>query len=144
MDIVIPRRSEASWQTWPKFQRESEKNANKRYNEIFGTDNVDVMFGPVAFSMAVAGEFISCTPQTFGVDDTYIQHYAPIIARYRYGANVVRVVEVDMTYPPMQRSEEEGAQNNAMLEKRRWQAKSLTEAYQKLAAKCEFLKREGA
>ena len=125
VDIVIPRRSGASWQTWPAFQVESEKEANSVYNKVFGLKDFDPMFGPVLFSIEAAPYFVLCYVE--GVEDTYIQHYAPRIAS-REGAQVVSV-EVDMTYPPEQKEEEEGALNEAMLEKRRDQRDSLIQAY---------------
>ncbi|MDO8589692.1 MAG: hypothetical protein Q7R69_00230 [bacterium] len=130
-DIVIPARTERSWQTWPAFQRESETRANGVYNEVLGTRGFDPMFGPVAFTLDFVPEFAFCNPKALGVPDTYVQHYAPIIARH-HGARVVSV-EVDMTYPPEQRAEEEGAAKETMLEKRKWQLGSLSEAYRTLA-----------
>ena len=129
-DIVIPRRSAASWETWPSFQRETEEEANRRYNEIVGTDDHDPMFGPVAFTVNYADYFV-LSDRVPEVPDTYIQHYAPIIAASDAAA-VVKSVEVDMTYPPEQRAEEEGSLSDEMKKKRLWQRDTLVAAYEKV------------
>lgn len=125
-DIVIPRRSEKSWETWPSFQVESEKAANQVYNRVFDVNGFDPMFGPVAFHVEVACYFILSVGNSVR-PDTYIQHYAPIEARH--DGKKVLSVEIDITYPPEQRTEEEGVAKEEMLEKRKWQLKTLTEAY---------------
>lgn len=140
-EIVIPTRSEKAWQSWPSFQKQSEGAANSVYNEVFGTTGFDPMFGPVIFDRSLCQEFAFCycDPEIFGRDatgaslvpDTYIQHYAPVLA----SLDRVRVcsVEVDMIYPPEQKVEEEGAANEAMLEKRKMQLGTLTTAYRAIA-----------
>lgn len=130
-DIVIVGRVEKSWGTWPAFQVESEKAANAVYNEACGVEGFDPMHGPVAFTLVAAKNFIDCRGDGGDVPDTYIQHYAPIKARSR-GLGVGSV-KIDITYPPEQRAEEEGAQNEAMIDKRRWQLETLTKAYRTLA-----------
>ena len=128
--IVIPRRSEKSWESWPAFQRQSEEEANAAYNRIYQTEGFDPMFGPVLFRQEYAHHFVLCDPQRFGVANTYTQHYAPITAM-REGVKVTSI-EVDMTYPAEQKAEEEGALNEAMLQKRRDQRDTLIAAYEKI------------
>jgi hypothetical protein len=130
-DIVIPCRSAKSWETWPAFQRESEQEANKVYNEVFGVKDFDPMFGPVAFDREFGLSFIASRGSE-SIEDTYIQHYAPREAAF-YEDAWVKTEEIDMTYPPEQRAEEEGALNDAMREKRKQQLVSLTNAYRALA-----------
>lgn len=130
-DIVIPCRSEASWETWPAFQMESEQQANAVYNKALGVTGFDPMFGPVAFSLEMAPHFVLGRQE--GVEDTYVQHYAPIIAYLVYHARV-KSVGIDMVYPPEQKALEEGALNDEMREKRRWQLETLMAAYRHLAA----------
>jgi hypothetical protein len=56
-DIVIPKRGEDAWATYPKFQREIEQRSNKQWNEILKANGVlpedaedlDIWFGPKFF-----------------------------------------------------------------------------------------------
>jgi len=132
-DIAILRRSQKSWETWPAFQKESEEKANEVYNEVFFTRGFDPMAGPVAFRISMASYFAFCYAalEISDIEDTYIQHYAPAIAR----AENERVVsiEVDITYPTEQKVEEEQALNKEMVEKRKWQLDTLSKAYRALA-----------
>jgi hypothetical protein len=139
-DIAIAQRSKKSWGSWPEFQQRSEQQANAIYNEVFGTENFDPMFGPVAFSIEMAKYFVLRLNQEFGkrhmptralVQDTYVQHYAPIVAKF--AGERVRSVEIDMIYPPAQRVEEEGLLDDEMRKKRIWQMETLTEAYRAIA-----------
>ena len=139
VQIVVPRRSEQSWESWPEFQVASEKKANAVYNEAFGTNDIDPMFGPVAFSIDVADYFIRCYTERFGTDkegklnvaDTYIQHFAPQVAK-KAGVGV-KSVEIDMVYPPRQKAEEEQTTNNEIQAKRKWQLESLSASYRTVA-----------
>lgn len=132
--IVIPKRSEKAWETWPAFQRQSEQRANRVYKESFNFDeDLDPMFGPVAFHISRAVDFMMCHMGNAGdeIPDTYIQHYAPLIAHHT-GSHIASV-EIDMVYPPEQRAEEEGSANEAMLAKRKIQLETLTTAYRAIA-----------
>lgn len=61
-DIVIPKRDEDAWQSYPKYQQESEQRANKHWNTVLSTGissrkgqpGFDVFFGPRVFK---------CTPR---------------------------------------------------------------------------------
>ncbi len=135
--IVIPKRSETAWSSWPSFQRKSEDQANAVYNEAFGLEGFDPMFGPVAFNSVAMSHFVLCYchPKDFNgeVPDTYIQHYAPLLAKVEEPAIQITSVEIDMIYPTEQRAEEEGSANEAMLEKRKMQLETLTTAYRAIA-----------
>lgn len=48
--IVIAKRTQSSWRTYPEFQQISEQGANKAYAEATGREDYDPFFGPVAFS----------------------------------------------------------------------------------------------
>ena len=126
-DIVIPARTKESWETWPTFQVESEKEANAVYNKAMGLSGFDPMFGPVAFHANWATCFVFARGNGGLVEDTYIQHYAPIVAR-RSGAKL-QAKFIDIVYPPEQRAEEEDTQNEAIRAKRQKQLSSLTTAY---------------
>lgn len=125
-EIVIPYRTPEGLRTYPVFQQVSEALADLAYMEITGLSG-GPMFGPVAFSREVAPLFAECEPMIAGVEDTYIQHYAPMIAFAR--GRRVEAVEVDFNYPPEQRAEEEGTLSPEMLEKRMRQATTLIRAY---------------
>ena len=155
--IVIPKRSEVAWSSWPAFQLESEMRANTVYNNAFGGENFDPMFGPVAFHVDVAEAFIRayCHPMDYDepvygtrgpsllvsapeklatlVPDTYIQHYAPVLWKSRNPKSNVVSVTIDMQYPTEQRAEEEGSENESILKKRKMQLETLTTAYRALA-----------
>jgi hypothetical protein len=126
-EVVVPRRSAKSWETWPTFQRETEQEANRQYNDIFQTTDRDPMFGPVALDGSFIDPFILKEPVA-GVEDTYVQHYATLLAESELGATV-RSVEIDTTYPPEQKAEEEATLNQTIKEKRIWQRDSLVRAY---------------
>ena len=92
------------------------------------------MFGPVAFvrHRDISQCFVLCHLDV--VEDTYIQHYGPVLPDVLEKMRVVSV-EVDMTYPPEQRQEEEGALNDEMKKKRIWQMETLMNSYRILAEK---------
>ncbi|PIQ91719.1 MAG: hypothetical protein COV70_02305 [Parcubacteria group bacterium CG11_big_fil_rev_8_21_14_0_20_39_22] len=135
--IVIPARTPESWKTWPEFQQVTEKEANKIYNNqnFWSDDKIDVMFGPIAFCKELAQHFICINPESIGLPDTYIQHFAPIFAS-RVNFNDAVRIEIDISYPPEQKDEEEGVLNNLMKTKRRNQLHTLKIAYERLAELC--------
>ncbi len=137
-DIIIPERTEASWQSYPAFQVVSEQKANAAYIQATGK-RYDPMFGPVAYRGDVARYFVGCNPNAqFGAADGYIQHYAPLSAMAE-GCKVERL-EVDFYYPSVQRAEEESSLRDEMLVKREAQLSQLALGYG-LAAKALGLPR---
>ena len=131
-DIVIPSRTQESWESYPRFQVTSEQKANTVYLEVIGKP-FDPMFGPVAFDRRVAEYFALCNPaKQFGAVDGYIQHFAPLTAM-KEGCKVVSV-PVDFYYPLAQRIEEETGFREEMKKKRELQLDQLTTGY-RLAAK---------
>ncbi len=131
-DIVIPSRTQGSWESYPGFQVVSEQKANATYLEVTGK-SFDPMFGPVAFSSKVAECFALCNPtEQFGATDGYIQHFAPLTAM-KEGYKVISV-PVDFYYPLVQRVEEESGFREEMLKKREAQLSQLATGY-RLAAK---------
>jgi len=130
--VSIAKRSEGSWETYPSFQVETEKEANRAYEEITGRNGYDNMFGPLVFvSNPPALEWLFFNPAWLGIEDTYIQHYVPLILPSYYST----YVEVDFVYPEEQRREEERAENESIRQKRLWQKASLIEAYRRLMEK---------
>jgi len=131
--VVVPRRSEKAWATWPTYQRTTEEKANQVYNDVAKIDGFDPMLGLVAFHISVARYFVLCSPKriclgnTTKIADTYIQQYASLIA-HLLGEKTVKV-EIDMVYPTEQRAEEEGTMNEEMLKKREWQMVTISDAF---------------
>ncbi|MBI4049943.1 MAG: hypothetical protein HY398_00670 [Candidatus Doudnabacteria bacterium] len=131
-DIVIPFRTDKSWESYPAYQAESEKAANAVYAEVTGRP-FDAMFGPVAFRREMLHYFYECNPaEQFGTHDTYIYHIAPLVAMAA-GARVVSV-PVDFYYPSVQKAEELAALNDAIREKRKRQFEECTANYRAAAA----------
>lgn len=130
-DIVVMRRSDASFATYPTFQVTSEQQANAVYAEATGLKGFDPMSGPVAWNSLAMPFFIAADGKRWGVRDGYVQHFAPLEAKVSGCA--ITSVGVDFRYPPEQRAEEEGAANEAMLEKRRQQLDDLSTAYRTIA-----------
>lgn len=113
-NVATPRRKDLA--SYPQFQALTETTADLVYESYMGK-GLRPMFGPVLFDREALPYFEECNPALkYGGHDTYIQHIAPMECR----ANGRRVmsVEVDFTYPPDQRAEEEGALNAEMIEKR--------------------------
>ena len=128
VDIVIPKRTKISWDSYPSFQEKSEKIANLVYRKATGME-ADPMFGPVAFSRDVAEYFRYFDPSEYKIADNYVQHYSPLWAKSE--GKKVSTVEVDFIYPPEQKLEEEEMNRKfgEMVEKRLLQTLQLAEAY---------------
>lgn len=134
-DVVILKRSRSSLEaTYPAFQVESETLANEVYNEAIGREGYDPMSGPVAFRLSMAEYFVCNNPKEFGLEDTYVCHYAALLAMAD-GHNVVSSPEIDFHYPSEQREEEEKALTDVIREKRKWQLDTLSHAYRTLGAR---------
>lgn len=127
--IVIPSRSRESWETYPVFQRESEQVANLVYNNLFSSPDepFDPMFGPVCFRPDELPLFVGFNPAEWGVPDTYVQFYAPILLFLRRLR--VASVRVDFNYPLEQRVEEKTDRAMEIIEKRLMQLKQLVTSF---------------
>ncbi len=127
--VVVPSRSTKSWDSYPKFQADSEQAGNRVFNLVTkNLENTDVFFGPVFFTIDAAHDFLAQDAQKLGFVDTYAQHLGVMLALADHNTGV-HSVKIDFIYPPEQRVEEEGAMNLAMLEKRAKQLSTLTESY---------------
>lgn len=132
-DIVIPERSKESLETYPEFQIESEMRMNLSYYEATGL-RADPTFSPVAFTRNILPLFANCDPPAQygdGAHDNYIQLYAPLAALS--GGHIVKTVKVDCFYPLAQRREESSQLLEAMVEKRRIQADTITSTWRRMA-----------
>ncbi len=127
--VAVISRSQASWETYPGFQRRSEEAANLVYNNLFpnGDELSDPMFGPVCFLPSELIHFAVMNPTAWNLPDTYLQHYVPVFMRSR-GHEVISC-EVNFVYPPKQRAEEETVKIEEMVEKRLSQMRQLVAAY---------------
>ncbi len=131
-EIVLSRRTVASCKTYPLFQQEQEIIMLAAYAKALRMPEANSYLGPIAFSVVTAGKYVLLqNPLEYGIEDTYVQTYAPILAR-KDGVKVVASEEFDFQYPPEQRAEEEGVLDGAMRAKRIWQTKSLMDAFDKL------------
>lgn len=136
-DMVLSRRTVASRKTYPQFQQEMEIIMLAAYAKALEMPEAHSYLGPIAFSVDAARKYIlSQHPVDYGIEDTYVQMYAPILA-LKDGVKVVVSEEFDFKYPSEQREEEEGVLDGAMKEKRTWQTKSLMDAFVKLTNKGE-------
>lgn len=131
-DIVVARRTPKSDATYPEFQIATEREADEAFERVTSLTGVKPMFGPVAFAGHRAlPAFVMWNPNKVpGLPDTYVQHYAPLVAHFgqREGA-VVKSVAVDFEYPPGQRAEEDAALNEEIRQKRIYQRDTLIKAY---------------
>jgi hypothetical protein len=126
-EIVVPKRTEVGWSSYPVSQMHSEKEANRIFADETGSF-LDVMFGPVAFSRKALPIFEECNPKkSFGVTDGYIQQTAVMVALDRE-LNVFSQV-VDFFYPPVQKYEEETILKDVMAKKRQSQFDDLTHSF---------------
>lgn len=124
-NIIVPRRSKKSLESYPSFQITSELAANNVFAELTGLE-LDVMFGPVIFSRSELQHFATCEPAKYGAADTYIQQIALLEAIAR--GVTIDSYDIDFFYPSVQRAEEE-ENKEMMLEKRRIQFEDLTRGF---------------
>lgn len=138
-DIVLMARTETSWQTYPAFQRVSEERINALYNSVMGRYAGSVPFDPAAGPVAFRSQFAKYFTRTDGrlltppVPDTYITHYAPMIAVCEGGARLASV-PIDFKYPHRQRAIEEGPLAILMAKKRQRQMEDIMAGYRSIAA----------
>lgn len=128
--VLIPSRSDDSWDSYPKFQQETERTANSVYNYLFpGEDGeqLDPMFGPVCFSPETLHYCYDFDPISYGLPDTYIQHFVPVFMKSQ--GHKVTSINVEYRYPPEQKTEEESTKLKEMVEKRGWQLRQLVDAH---------------
>ncbi|MFA6106349.1 MAG: hypothetical protein WC745_01605 [Patescibacteria group bacterium] len=126
-DVVIPKRTEANFGTYPEWQAEIEHEYNSVYEEVTGRVGFDPAFGPVAFRASTLQKLLFWNPVNAGLEDTYITHYLPILVRNER----VTAVEVDVPYPENQRLVEEKSKKR-FYEKRLWQKATYIKAYRAL------------
>ncbi|OGY47721.1 MAG: hypothetical protein A2840_01010 [Candidatus Buchananbacteria bacterium RIFCSPHIGHO2_01_FULL_47_11b] len=134
--VVIPKRSEQSWQTYPEFQQISEQQANAAYTAATGRHGFDPMFGPMAFRADELAMMLLWNPAVANVQSQYHHHFWPLLI----SASEVSSVEIDFCYPPEQKQAEEAdaATSGQIMEKRQQQLTQLSADYQAVA---DFLKR---
>ncbi len=131
--MLIPGRSERSFKTWPKLNQGSEAAGNTSFNMLFGSSedgDYDPMHGPAYFGIEAIEDVLHFNPTEYGLEDTYIQQYVPIMLLARQIK--VASLALDCVYPANQLQEEEGSKFPEMLEKRVRQLKQITDGHLKL------------
>jgi hypothetical protein len=129
VQIVVPERTYEGWNSYPEFQRDSEREANREFAHVTG-ELYDIFFGPVMFipSSVVAGYFLAPEWSRLGYPNTYTQHLSVLQAIFSKKIRI-QSVRIEFRYPEIQKEEEETSLKEEMLEKRAAQLKTLTGGY---------------
>ena len=124
-DMVIPRRK--SLDSYPEYQRWSERAGNEVLGKILGRQDLDMFFGPRIMNATVAAHMATyngqCGLNTYG--DNWEIMYVPVLQLLRQSSVRIRSVVVDYHHPPEQFCEED---DPAMRQKRDTQRAVITEA----------------
>lgn len=126
-NVVIPKRRQANFLTYPLWQTEIEREYNTVYERETGRTGFDPAFGPVAFRASTLQKLLLWNPASVGVPDNYLNHWFPMLVRN----DRVTTVEVDCPYPPAQRRVEE-ENKDSFLAKRFRQMSTYIKAYKTL------------
>ena len=134
--VVVPERTAEGWNSYPEFQRQTEREANNVFLEETRI-SLDIMFGPVLFTKRTARHFVIQDPKNWGFVDGYAQHLGVLQSWFNATLAVGEVVpvEIEFRYPAEQRAEEEGALTDAMKAKRLQQRDSLIASYKSVGEK---------
>lgn len=135
-DIVPIQRSLKSWDSYPEFQRKSERRANEIFFELTGR-KIDIMSGPIAFRRDALDIFVNCNPSLYGGFDSYIQHVAVMEAMdagFRTGDFLI-----DFLYPLAQRLADESSPE--MEKKRQDQLGECVANYQAAASHLQLFRK---
>lgn len=133
-DISIPFRTEISWNSYPFFQIQSEREGNLALAKILNRSDLDCYFGPIAYSKDSIKYILNMKPVDIGngkIIDNYIPQYTTTLA-LRYGARIASV-PVDFLYNPKQKYEEDVAMKDEFINKRKQQLFEVSEVHKKLA-----------
>lgn len=142
-DIVIPERNRELFQkTYPAYMFESEREANKLYNEILRTNGIlkeendyDFFFGPRVFSTDKKVLKLFSRYYNFKIGKTVFQNsfqnfrvhsvpqFLPIVVALKKRMKISSVT-VDFSYPQLQKENEEKGQKILFEEKRIYQRMS--------------------
>ena len=138
--VVVPARSEESWNTYPGFQAKSEKLGNMTWQQTTGFQ-LDVFFGPVAFLASKLRQVFLEPPPAFDYPDTYIQQFLVLLLLMKQRLSWASV-EIDFNYPQRQREIEEemashGGTDSDIIRKRQNQLRWLTEGFTQAAKKIQ-------
>ncbi|OGK57812.1 hypothetical protein A3I50_04165 [Candidatus Roizmanbacteria bacterium RIFCSPLOWO2_02_FULL_37_9] len=140
-DIVVPKRNMALFQkTYPLYMYESEIEGNKLYNKILRTNGIlkagedfDLFFGPRVFandlkvlrlfSKKYQLRFSKTTyllNSHFDYEDYSTTQYFPLITALKKGFRV-KSVDINFSYPEVQKENEERGERALFEEKRKYQ-----------------------
>lgn len=125
-NVVVMNRTDEGWNSYPEFQRESERKGNAVFLRVTGLE-LDIFAGPVLFGTEASRCFLNQIPGKIGFPDTYVQHLG-IIAALAIGFSI-KSVTVDFRYPIEQREEEEKSFNEIIHKKRIDQLTTLSTGY---------------
>lgn len=143
-DIIIPKRNPNLFQaTFPSYMYDSEVEGNKLYNEILRTNNLrkekedlDLFFGPrvIANKKAAVRLFTKRYHLIISKNaylDSYFDHedysstqFFPVVEALKNGLKV-KPVEINFTYPSIQKQNEMGGDKSLFEEKRKFQRMSI-------------------
>ena len=99
--LIIPKRSSESWETYPDAMRWSEGFALDAVERVLG-HRWDIAFGPFAIHRDLADRFITCQ------SEKWAWLHAPRLRLLREMPDMAGEVEVDFHYPAVQCAAEEG------------------------------------
>jgi hypothetical protein len=100
-DLVIPKRSEKSWASYPREMQATEGFALDQIEKVTGR-RWDTMFGPFAIHRDFATRFTNCSAPMWS------WLHEPRFEMMRSRPHRIAEVEVDFEYPPQQCAVEEG------------------------------------
>jgi hypothetical protein len=126
-DVVIPQRTNTSWDSYPVFQKEMEQQGNAEVAQMTGKPDLDLFFGPVASTTDAAQLVIQCDPKKEGFTDTYIPQLLGSMT-LKSGFRVISH-PVNFIYPSDQKLEEEVQKTGEMIRKRKDQLDTVREAH---------------
>lgn len=134
-DIVIPKRSNTAFATYPSFQAKIEKNANKQWNNILKkhkilskkAEDLDIWFGPKFFKndpklIDIFQKRYQFKEKIQKMDIWSNSIIFPIITALKKGYRVISV-KVDYKHPKIQTAIEDNS--TLMMKKRRVQYRSI-------------------
>lgn len=140
-DIVIPKREDSLFKSsYPDYQYESEIEGNKLYNELLrsnkliskDSEDLDLFFGPKVFKNEP--KIVNCFLKKFNLvlNKEYSKDFSydpedysnviffPVVWALKHKFKV-KSVEIDFTYPKLQKENEESGLKELFIEKRRVQ-----------------------
>jgi hypothetical protein len=133
IDLVIPARSRAGWDTYPPEQVDIERFGNRAFQAFTGVE-ADIWFGPFAANKRALQHFLDYTGE-YG--DKWDSIHIPRVSIFATGLAVMSIFSPNFRYPAEQCKEEEG--NPTLILKRLNQMNNLIPALYKECIKFGFI-----